>query len=78
MKSSENKRLSLHERFDKFFIEPKFDVVKIDRLVKIVNEYIDEVPIHTCICGDVSWSIDDCEQADKIVKAIRKMLKGEK
>ena len=42
MRDKTYKRLSLHERFEKFEIEPKFDVDEVDRLVEIVDEYLKE------------------------------------
>jgi len=49
----------------KNFISDTIDEVESKQL-----QPIDEGELHKMICGDVPWSIDDCEQANKIVKAI--------
>jgi len=84
MRSPKDKRLSLHDRFDKFFIEPKFDVVKIDKLLDIVNEYIDEVPIAKTLINHIKIGESGFSGEQQIYGiinaeiALRKILKGEK
>jgi len=78
MKDKTYKGLSLYERFDKFSIEPKFDVDNLNRLVEIVEEYIDEAPIEETI----DKILDNPNEVfmnwrTVVAKAIRKMLKGE-
>ncbi len=90
MRDPSYKGLSLYARFDKFHIEPNFDVVKLDRLVEIVNEYIDEIPIEEEIdvskLSGIAYINSNSEKfteyifktQKELAKGIRKKLKGEK
>lgn len=42
--------------------------------LKALNLKVNETKLHNVICGDVPWSIDDCEQASQITKAIISQL----
>lgn len=35
-----------------------------------MSKVVDKVKLHNCICGNVPHSIDDCEEADKMVEHI--------
>ena len=81
MRDQTYKGLSLYERFDKFLIEPKFDVNNLDRMVEIVNEYIDEARIEDLVKNQRKlW--DDRNiylvKPKQFSSDIRKILKGEK
>lgn len=87
MRSQDYKGLSLQDRFDKFFIEPKFDSEKISRLVEIVNEYIDEVPIQDLLPDLIEkhFPKGKCKERGHaivlgavLIIEIREMLKKEK
>ena len=43
-----------------------------------VLDRVEVSKIHRVICGDVPWSVDDCELADALAKSLKQFILGEK